>query len=43
LITMASHGRTGLSRVVTGGVAEYVLRRTPMPMLPVWAPLPEEV
>jgi nucleotide-binding universal stress UspA family protein len=33
LIAMATHGRTGLSRVVMGSVAEHVLRRTSVPML----------
>jgi nucleotide-binding universal stress UspA family protein len=33
LIAMATHGRTGLKRVVLGSVAERVLRRTPVPML----------
>jgi nucleotide-binding universal stress UspA family protein len=33
LIAMATHGRTGLKRVVLGSVTEQVLRRTPVPML----------
>jgi nucleotide-binding universal stress UspA family protein len=33
LIAMATHGRTGLKRVVLGSVAEHVLRQTPVPML----------
>jgi nucleotide-binding universal stress UspA family protein len=42
LIAMATHGRTGLARVVLGSVAENVLRQTPVPMLLVRATLPEE-
>jgi nucleotide-binding universal stress UspA family protein len=41
LIAMATHGRTGLKRVVLGSVAEAVLRRTSVPMLLVRAVLPE--
>jgi nucleotide-binding universal stress UspA family protein len=33
LIAMATHGRTGLTRLVMGSVAEHVLRRTSVPML----------
>ncbi|WP_136715970.1 universal stress protein [Halorientalis salina] len=33
LIVMGSHGRSGLSRVVLGSVAEKVLRRTRLPVL----------
>lgn len=33
LIAMATHGRTGWSRLVGGSVAEKVLRETPVPML----------
>lgn len=33
LVVMATHGRTGLSRAVTGSVAERVLRRSPVPVL----------
>jgi len=43
LIAMATHGRTGLTRVVLGSVVEHVLRRTPVPMLLVRAESPEEV
>jgi nucleotide-binding universal stress UspA family protein len=42
LIAMATHGRTGLARVVMGSVAENVLRRTSVPMLLMRAALPEE-
>jgi nucleotide-binding universal stress UspA family protein len=33
IIIMATHGRTGLSRVALGSVAEGVLRRSPCPVL----------
>jgi len=33
LIVMGSHGRSGLSRVILGSVAEKVLRRTRLPVL----------
>jgi universal stress protein A len=33
LIVMATHGRTGLSHVVSGSVAEEVIRRTECPVL----------
>ena len=33
LIVMGSHGRSGLSRVILGSVAEKVLRRTHLPVL----------
>lgn len=33
LIVMATHGRTGLARVVTGSVTEAVLRQAPVPLL----------
>jgi nucleotide-binding universal stress UspA family protein len=42
LIAMATHGRTGLARVVMGSVAEQVLRRTPVPMLLLRAALAPE-
>lgn len=33
LIVMSTHGRTGLSRVLMGSAAEYVLRHAPCPVL----------
>jgi nucleotide-binding universal stress UspA family protein len=33
LVAMATHGRTGLSRLVTGSVAEGVLHRLQVPVL----------
>ncbi len=38
LIVMATHARTGLSRVVLGSVAEQVLRHAPCPVLTVHVP-----
>lgn len=38
LIVMASHGRTGLSRLLMGSVAEGVLRKAPCPVLIVKQP-----
>jgi len=43
LIVMASHGRTGLSRVLFGSVAEQVLRRSACPVLTVKPPAPSTV
>ncbi len=40
LIVMGSHGRTGLSRLLTGSVAEEVFRQAPCPVLLVKNPLP---
>jgi quercetin dioxygenase-like cupin family protein len=39
LIVMGSHGRTGLGRLLTGSVAEEVLRRAACPVLVVKTPL----
>jgi nucleotide-binding universal stress UspA family protein len=33
LIAMGTHGRTGLSRVVLGSVAQAVVRRSPVPVM----------
>lgn len=33
LVVMATHGRTGLERVVMGSVAERVIRQSPVPVL----------
>lgn len=33
LIVMGTHGRSGLSRLVMGSVAEYVMRHAPCPVL----------
>ena len=35
MIVMATHGRTGLARIVTGSVAEQVVRRAPCPVVTV--------
>ena len=39
LIVLGTHGRTGLSRLLMGSVAEVVVRRAPCPVLAV--PVPE--
>jgi nucleotide-binding universal stress UspA family protein len=39
LIVMASHGRTGLARLVMGSVAEEVTRKAPCPVLIVKQPI----
>ena len=41
LIVMATHGRTGLGRLLMGSVTEAVLRRAPCPTLTVKQPLAE--
>jgi nucleotide-binding universal stress UspA family protein len=41
LIVMASHGRTGLSRLLMGSVAEGVMRKAPCPVLIVKQPAPK--
>jgi quercetin dioxygenase-like cupin family protein len=40
LIVMGTHGRTGLGRLLTGSVAEGVLRKAGCPVLVVRSPLP---
>ena|SRR5579872_4023256 len=40
VIVMGTHGRTGLSRFLTGSVAEEVLRKAACPVLAVKTPLP---
>jgi nucleotide-binding universal stress UspA family protein len=40
LIVMGTHGKTGLARLLTGSVAEAVLRRARCPVMVVKAPLP---
>jgi|SRR5579884_3144854 nucleotide-binding universal stress UspA family protein len=40
LIVMGTHGRTGLSRLLMGSVAEQVLRKAPCPVLTVRALTP---
>jgi nucleotide-binding universal stress UspA family protein len=41
LIVMASHGRSGLTRLLLGSTAEGVMRRAPCPVLIVKQPVPE--
>ena len=38
LVVMGTHGRTGLSHVLLGSVAEHVLRKSPCPVLTVRGP-----
>jgi len=40
LIVMGTHGRTGLSRLLMGSVAEEVVRKAPCPVLTLKAPMP---
>jgi len=40
LIAMATHGRTGLGRLLFGSVAEEVLRHAPVPVFMIRAPHP---
>jgi nucleotide-binding universal stress UspA family protein len=40
LIVMGTHGRTGLSRLLMGSVAERVVRKAPCPVLTLKAPVP---
>jgi nucleotide-binding universal stress UspA family protein len=42
LIVIGTHGRTGLSRVLMGSVAEKVLRQAPCPVLAVKTPFENE-
>jgi nucleotide-binding universal stress UspA family protein len=42
LIVMGTHGRTGLSRLLLGSVAEEIVRRAPCPVLTVRSSLVEE-
>ncbi len=42
LIVMGTHGRTGLSRLLMGSVAEQIVRRAPCPVLTVKLPVGEE-
>lgn len=41
IIVMGTHGRTGLSRLLTGSVAEVVMRKAACPVLAVKTPLPD--
>jgi nucleotide-binding universal stress UspA family protein len=41
LIVMGTHGRTGLSRLLMGSVAEKVVRRAPCPVLTLKTPMPQ--
>jgi|GEM_PF-401173 len=41
MIVIGTHGRTGFSRLLTGSVAEEVMRKAACPVLAVKAPLPE--
>jgi quercetin dioxygenase-like cupin family protein len=43
LIVMGTHGRTGLDRLLTGSVAEEVLRKAICPVLVVRMPPPEAI
>ena len=43
LIVMASHGRTGLSRLLMGSTAENVMRQAPCPVLIVTQPAASEL
>lgn len=42
LIVMGTHGRTGLSRLLMGSVAEQVMRKAPCPVLIVKSPFSKE-
>jgi len=40
LVVMGTHGRTGLSRLLMGSVAEEIVRKSPFPVLTVKTPIP---
>jgi nucleotide-binding universal stress UspA family protein len=40
MIVMGTHGRTGLSRLIMGSVAEEVVRKAPCPVLTLKSPMP---
>ena len=40
LIVMATHGRSGLSHVLMGSVAEHIVRKAPCPVLTLKQPMP---
>jgi len=42
LLVVGTHGRTGFNRYVLGSVAEFLVRTSPVPVLTVRAPEPEE-
>ncbi|MCA9521381.1 MAG: universal stress protein, partial [Myxococcales bacterium] len=43
LVVMGTHGRTGLTHLILGSVAEKVIRRSPVPVLTVgWKPPEDE-
>jgi nucleotide-binding universal stress UspA family protein len=43
LMVMGTHGRSGLTRLVMGSVAEDVLRRAPCPVMTVREPIAEKI
>jgi len=42
LIVMGTHGRTGVSRLLMGSVAEQIVRKAPCPVLTVKVPLKQD-
>jgi nucleotide-binding universal stress UspA family protein len=42
MIVIGTHGRTGISRIIAGSVAEQVLRHAPCPVLSVRCPVPKK-
>jgi len=42
LVVMGTHGRRGLRRLLIGSVAEHVIQHSPVPVLTVHAPDPED-